>query len=269
MATQPIPVVEKTIQMLILLGEKENGVSPSEICEKTGMAPATCYRALQTCMNVNWIAKKSGGKYVLGFGMALTAQGLMRPLTQLEILQQPLDELTKKSRLSGKISVRNGNREFMTLLSADAPGPIALVSKPGSRFPVIEGSAGAVLLHAENDTAIEKLIAATTDSCFEKKNPELVRDRIRQCREQGCCFLHADKKSGHLETISAPIRDCRGQIVAALTLLGFPTDFTDREKELIRLILSGARICEHELHQLTEQFDKQEATGGVTPRLVI
>ncbi len=233
-----IPVLDKSICLLGYLSSRDKGATPAEIAEATGMSIATCYRAIQTFLKHNWLKKNATGKYALGFGLVEIAGNLINTYSAFETLQPLLDDLSLEMGMSAKLSVRNGLNEFITFLTAHPDSPIALFSKAGARFPIIEGSVGAVFLRNTPESEVEKFIRSAPLKTREKSNPEQLFNRIDECNEKGYCFLNQEGNI-HSQTISAPIRGI--QTEAVLSLLGFPEDFEGREKQISRMLLTAIK----------------------------
>jgi len=239
-----IPVLEKSILLMRYLSSKDDGATPAEIAEETGMSIATCYRAIQTFLKHNWLNKTATGKYALGYGIAEIAGTLINTYNTFEILQPIIDDLSQQTGMSIKLSIRNGLNEFITFLTAHPNSPIALFSKKGARFPIIEGSVGAVFLRNTPESEIKRFIKAAPLKTKEKSNSALLFNRIDECNKKGYCFLNQEGNI-HSETISAPLYGIRTE--AVLSILGFPEDFEGREKHISRMLLATIKKGEEML----------------------
>ena len=128
--------------------------------------------------------------------------------------------------LCAKLSVRQG-RDQVPILRAESPRSVAVSSRLGVRFPVIEGSVGAALLFKTPDAEIAALAAECSEPVMEKNHPEIVTARIDALRLRGFCF-NAGVNRWKIDAMSVPVLDGEKQVAAALTLLGSEEDFRER-----------------------------------------
>ena len=164
-----IPAVDKTIQLLTALSEKD--FSQAELSEKLDISMSTAYRILMTLQAHRWVRKKAGGIYTLAEGLLPLTRGISDDVTLLEKIAAQLPALAEKHQIACKLSIRQ-EEEQLTFFRAEPPGPVALTGQPGSTFPLIEGSVGAALLADASEKEIRELIAACSADIPEKKEPE-------------------------------------------------------------------------------------------------
>ena len=228
-----IPAVEKAVQLLLLLSEKE--ATQAELCALLGIAPSTAYRILMTLQEHRWVMKKSGAVYSLGDGLLPLTRGLARELSLLEKMTEKVSEISSCHRIACKLSVRKDNMQ-LTYFRAEPPGPVALTGQAGSTFPIIEGSVGAALLCDATDDEIAALVESCNDDIPEKTNPQLLHDAIMEVRESGT-VLNNRKNRWNIAALSIPVRDAAGKIIAALTVIGSTDDFTTTNRKQWNKIL--------------------------------
>ena len=124
----------------------------------------------------------------------------------------------------------------MTYFRAEPSGPVALTGHVGSTFPLIEGSVGAALLANEPEEEISALLRECEADIPEKKNPEILYDAIREVRENGIVF-NLRKNRWNIAACSKPVTDHKGNIIAAVTLIGVQEDFTGKNRKKWKTIL--------------------------------
>jgi len=224
--------------MLCVMEElAKSPLSLQELAEKCQASGTTCYRAIQTLLAHGWIYRCGDGKYAISavFGRLAAQSGFL----QLRRLQPLLEELARESNLAAKVSIREGESQ-VACLRAEAPGPIGVSLKAGTRFPVVEGTVGAALLCASPLAEIRGL-CRKCDETLEEHDEALVARRVRAVRERGWLFSGKVTRWG-IQAMSAPLR--HGRIVfAALTLIGVPGSFGDL-RGLSALLLETARKME-------------------------
>ncbi|MFA6568941.1 MAG: helix-turn-helix domain-containing protein [Victivallales bacterium] len=240
-----IPILEKAISLLTFLGATDNGASQSGIMKQTGISGATCYRMIQTLTRYGWLKRNGDGHYDLSYGLLSAGKKLIKGAECFELMQKHLDSLSERTSLSSKLSVRRGFSEYVTMLRAEPSVPVSVSGKTGAVFPVIEGSvAGALLCNVEKDELV-RLIKAAPDDIFEKKEPDLLYGRIAECIKKGYCFSGKVNRR-NIEVISMPVF-LKGEVFAAISLLGFPGDIEGRRKFMVAELNRTVRECERNL----------------------
>lgn len=232
------PAVEKTLLLLHHLGQSGSGATQAELARELGISPSTCYRILQTLRKHDWVRKGADGRYDLSGGVLSATMKLHRQLVRLEHCRPLLDELAATTGLTAKLSIRQGDRQ-VTILRAESPRPLSVSGKVGARFPLIEGSVGAVLLSRTEAAEVRELAANCTEDIPERGNPDLVLSRIETIRRAGYC-LNIGQTRWRIGAMSAPLVGADGQVAAALTLLGVDEDFADDQAKTLAGRLLGA-----------------------------
>ncbi len=237
-----IPAVEKTVSLLEALSVSDTGMSQAKLCKDLGIPQSTCYRILQTLLEHGWIQRCEGSLFDLAPKMLSVTEKLNDFARRFERLQPELDKLSKVSDLSCKLSIWLGNDQ-VTVLRAESPRPLAVSGKTGVKFPVVEGSVGAALVMGCSDKEIEKLATGCKADIIEKNNPELVKQRINKINKCGYC-LNEGSTRWNVRAMSAPVMNKKGNVEAALTLLGFDQDFPeDKMQDLSEKLTAAAQAC--------------------------
>jgi len=218
-----IPALDKAISVLEYLGRSGQGASQAELAQALNITTSTCYRILQTLLVRNWIRQEPGNLYDVSNGILDAARKLVNSATRFECLQPILVQLAIKTGLSCKLSIRQANVQI-TILRAESPAPMTISGKVGANFPIVEGSTGAALLDEESLDNIQYLIMECTDDIEEKKYPELINERLSSLKKNGYC-MNVHPNRWNVEAMAAPVKNKKGQTLAAITILGFVDDF--------------------------------------------
>ncbi len=231
-----IPAVEKAVQMLLALSERD--ATQAELCAALGISQSTAYRILMTLQEHRWVAKRSGAAYSLGEGLLPLTRGIARELSLLERMTEKVSEISRRHQIACKLSVRKEDQQ-LTYFRAEPPGPVALTGQAGSTFPIIEGSVGAALLCDASADELAALVESCGDDIPERSRPELLHDAIAEIRECGTA-LNDRKNRWNIAALSTPVRDSAGKVIAALTLIGSIDDFTPNRRRKWNKILKEA-----------------------------
>ena len=216
--THQIPVLRKAVQVLEAIAGERCEPTAAVLARSLSIAPATCYRILQTLAHAGWVHLGAEGRCELGLGLLPLLQRLQRHELLGQPVQTALLELTAATGVASKLSAREG-AEAVTLLRVASSEPMALAVQPGARFHLSLGASGAVLLSALPDAAIKQMLAESPPECWQWQKPAAVWKRIREVRRHGVA-LDAGTYRPDIFGISVPLLDLEGHIQGALTLTG-------------------------------------------------
>lgn len=220
-----VPALDKALSLLEHLGRNPGGFTQAELAATLDISPSTCYRILQTLQRHDFVKKQGGGRFDISGGLLSAALRLADRVRRFEQAQPVLEALAAKTGLACKLSIRQGF-EQLTIARAESPRAVAVSGKVGARFPVIEGSVGAALLCDEEPEELAALQAHCPGGIPESCDLALLATRIAEIRRRGCILNSADNR-WHVEALSTPVREASGQVLAALTLLGFTGQLAD------------------------------------------
>ncbi len=238
-----IPAVDSTLSALEFMSLADHPLSQNEISQAIDVSATTGYRIIQTLMKHNWVRKNTNNTFSLSLGLL--------PLVRKQSvffgnLQPLLEELSQTSKLSCKLSIRQGG-EQVSVLRAESPEPFAVSGKIGARFPIIEGSVGAALLSGESEKDILTLAQHCAVELPEKAAPELIFKRIESIRKLGYVFNKGNNR-WRIDALSMPIVTSAKSVAGALTLIGTEEDFSSGNlPQRVKLLQKTVRKIESEL----------------------
>ena len=243
MSAYTIPVLKKSIAVLKLIAEG-HGLTTTKALEQTlGVPHSTMYRMLQTFAQEDWVRQVENGQYELSFGLLPLLQPLVRHELLIETVRDPMLALSRDTGLTTKLSVRQGNFDI-TIFRAESPRSASVHVKMGGAFHLVIGASGAVLLSALEATARKRIIDAAPAECWRFQTRANVVRRINQITRTGAC-ADAGSYRPTIFAISAPLHDCSGAVIAAITAIGFREDFDGAQlKTNHRLVTATAAHCD-------------------------
>ena len=224
-----IPAVDKTLKIVEYLASEQHAATQMELSKAADVTATTGYRIVQTLLKHDWIRKTHDNRYTLSLAMFDIWMKSSGQTVFFEQFQPILDGLAEKVHLSCKLSIRGGN-EQISILRADSPEPFSISGKTGARFPLIEGSVGAALLALDPEENIRTLCGECHADIREKDNSALVFSRIREWKKKGYVFNRGTNR-WRVDAMSVPVIRKGTHVVAALTLIGVPGDFTEKNME--------------------------------------
>ena len=199
-----IGVLDKAVGILHTLTESPCGLA--ELCERSGLPRATTYRLAAALEVHRLLARDDEGRWRLGPAVTELAARVNDPL--LAAGAAVLPALRETTGESVQLYRREGTSRICVAALEPAAGLRDTVPV-GARLPMTAGSAAKVLL-AYSD-------AATRDALLPTAN---FTDRVlTEVRRRGWAQSVAEREPG-VASVSAPVRDGRGVVVAAISVSG-------------------------------------------------
>ncbi|MDN5747425.1 MAG: IclR family transcriptional regulator [Pseudonocardia sp.] len=227
-----IGVLDKAVGVLRAAATEPCGLA--ELCERTGLPRATAHR-LAVGLEVHGLLHRgSDGRWSPGPTLAELAAGGADPL--LEAAAAVLPRLRDITGESVQLYRRDGSHRVCVATAEPASGLRDTVPV-GARMPMTAGS-GAKVLAAWAEPAIQR--AVLSDATFTERV-------LLDVRRRGWAQSVAERASG-VASVSAPVRDSGGQVVAAVSVSG-PVDRIGRRPGVrwAADLLAAAEALQHRL----------------------
>lgn len=227
-----IGVLDKAVGVLRAVAAEPCGLA--ELCERTGLPRATAHR-LAVGLEVHGLLHRgSDGRWSPGPALAELAMGGADPL--LEAAAAVLPRLRDITGESVQLYRRDGSQRVCVATAEPASGLRDTVPV-GSRLPMTAGS-GAKVLAAWAEPAIQRAVLG--DATFTERV-------LLDVRRRGWAQSVAERESG-VASVSAPVRDGSGQVVAAVSVSG-PVDRIGRRPGVrwAADLLAAAEALQHRL----------------------
>jgi DNA-binding IclR family transcriptional regulator len=199
-----IGVLDKAVNLLNTIAESPCGLA--ELCERTGLPRATTYRLAAALEVHRLLARDNEGRWRLGPAVSELAAYVNDPL--LAASAAVLPALRETTGESVQLYRREGTSRVCVAALEPAAGLRDTVPV-GARLPMTAGSGAKVLL-AYSDAATREAVLSTAK----------FTDRVlAEVRRRGWAQSVAERESG-VASVSVPVRDGRGVVVAAISVSG-------------------------------------------------
>lgn len=199
-----IGVLDKAMGVLHTVAESSCGLA--ELCERTGLPRATAHRLAAGLEVHRLLARDGEGRWRLGPALSELAGQVNDPLLAAGAAVLPrLREITGES-------VQLYRREGTSRVCVLALEPLAGLRDTvpvGARLPMTAGSGAKVLL-AYSDTATQQSVLPTA---------KFTERTLAEVRKRGWAQSAAEREAG-VASVSAPVRDARGEVIAAVSVSG-------------------------------------------------
>jgi DNA-binding IclR family transcriptional regulator len=199
-----IGVLDKAAGVLHTIAESPCGLA--ELCERTGLPRATAYRLAAALEVHRLLARDDEGRWRLGPAVTELAARVNDPLLAAGAVVLPtLREATGES-------VQLYRREGTSRVCVAALEPTAGLRDTvpvGASLPMTAGSGAKVLL-AYSDVAIQQAVLPSA---------KFTDRALAEVRRRGWAQSVAEREPG-VASVSAPVRDGRGVVIAAISVSG-------------------------------------------------
>lgn len=225
-------MLDKAVGVLWAVAAEPCGLA--ELCERTGLPRATAHRLAVGLEVHGLLHRSSDGRWRPGPALAELASRSGDPL--LEAASAVLPRLRDLTGESVQIYRRDGMHRVCVAASEPASGLRDTVPV-GSRLPMSAGS-GAKVLAAWADPATQRTVLA--DATFSER-------ALLEVRRRGWAHSVAEREPG-VASVSAPVRNSTGQVVAAVSVSG-PVDRIGRRPgaRWAANLLAAADALQHRL----------------------
>jgi DNA-binding IclR family transcriptional regulator len=199
-----IGVLDKAMAVLEAVAKEPCGLA--ELCTRTGLPRATAHR-LAVGLEVHRLLRRgSDGRWRPGAALAELAGGAVDPL--LDAASSVLPRLRDRTGESVQLYRRDGAQR-VCISTAEPPSGLRDTVPVGARLPMTAGS-GAKVLAAWTDPATQR--ALLTDAVFGER-------ALLEVRRRGWAQSVGEREPG-VASVSAPVRDASGAVVAAVSVSG-------------------------------------------------
>src|SRR6201993_5635471 len=199
-----IGVLDKAVGVLHTIAESPCGLA--ELCERAGLPRATAYRLAAALEVHRLLARDDDGRWRLGPAVTELAARVNDPLLAAGAVVLPT--LREATGESVQLYRREGTSRVCVAALEPAAGLRDTVPV-GARLPMTAGSGAKVLLAYSDDATRQAVLPTAKFS-----------DRVLvEVRRRGWAQSAGERESG-VASVSAPVRDARGAVIAAISVSG-------------------------------------------------
>jgi DNA-binding IclR family transcriptional regulator len=199
-----IGVLDKAVGVLATIAESPCGLA--ELCDRTGLPRATAHRLAAGLEVHRLLARDGEGRWRLGPAVSELAAQVNDPILAAGATVLPrLREITGESV---QLYRREGTSRIC-IAAMEPPAGLRDTVLVGARLPMTAGSGAKVLLAYSDDATRAAVLPGAKFS-----------DRtLAEVRRRGWAQSAAEREPG-VASVSAPVRDSGGSVVAAISVSG-------------------------------------------------
>jgi DNA-binding IclR family transcriptional regulator len=241
MAPTEIDSVRKAIIILQALASKQSGMGVSELSESLRMSKGSVYRILQTLKSRGVVSQDGDSRrYLLGPELVPLGHAAAEVFEFRRAAGPVMAELSSGTGLPSYLNVP-GNSDVVCLEHVPSLSGIDLYGRAGHTMPYHACPSGLVLLAFGPSERLERVVTRGLDRFARRTivTREALEAELERVRAQGYAVGFDDLEDG-VGSVSAPIFDLRGAVVAALGLAGFSHLLEGRIQALVERVRAAA-----------------------------
>ncbi|TDD04133.1 IclR family transcriptional regulator [Saccharopolyspora karakumensis] len=192
--------------MAVLQAVAQEPCGLAELCGRTGLPRATAHRLAVGLETHRLLRRGSDGRWRPGAALAELAGGAVDPL--LEAASTVLPKLRDVTGESVQLYRRDGMQR-LCIATAEPPSGLRDTVPVGTALSMTAGS-GAKVLASWADPATQRAVLA--EAVFGERT-------LLEVRRRGWAQSVAEREAG-VASVSAPVRDNQGAVVAAISVSG-------------------------------------------------
>lgn len=192
----------------------------SEVASTSGLTRAGARRILLTLQALGYV-ESEGRHFTLTAKILDLGFAYLTSMPFWNLAEPVMEDLVSKVHESCSVAVLDGD-EIVYVLRVPTHKIITINLSIGSRLPAFCTSLGRVLLSALDDTKLDTLLAAKPLVCRTPRtivDAAALKEMLAVVRRQGWAIVDQELEEG-LISMSAPIRDRQGRVIAALNISG-------------------------------------------------
>jgi DNA-binding IclR family transcriptional regulator len=240
-----VKMVERIASILRLLGARDaQGVGLAEICALTDLRKTTAHRLLAALSEAGLVYQDVTTRhYRLGYAAA----ALARSAFEQHVAGAARPSLLRLAEATGDTafaSIREGTAAICVAREAGSFPIRTLTLSVGDRRPLGVGAGSLALLAFLPDATIENILArnAAWLRDFQDFTPANLRKLVARTRKEGFALNEGRIVAG-MNAVAVPVRDERGEPIAALSIAAIRDRMTARRiGELVALLHNEVRI---------------------------
>jgi IclR family transcriptional regulator, pca regulon regulatory protein len=244
-----IQSLERGLAVLLAFDDRLTRPTLAELATATGLSRPAVRRILLTLQKLGYV-RADGGRWVLTPRVLTIGQRYSASNALVEIAQPHLLALAEETQESASVATLDGG-EVVYIARVPVRRIMSINVAVGTRVPAHATSMGQVLLAWQDDAAIEAHLGSTELTRYTDRTITTRDDLIAalaEVRALGYAIVDQELETG-LVSVSVPIRDHTGQVVAALasSTSSGRSDAECLRRDVVPLLLKAADQISSEL----------------------
>ena len=210
--------LEKGLAVIEAFDQEQTRLSMTEVAQRTGLTRAAARRYLLTLTQLGYVSY-DGRMFSITPKVLRLGQSYMHSARLPRVVHSQLHKLAHALQEASSAGVLDAN-DVICIGATTAGRVVSATLQPGTRVPAYCTANGRVLLSALAQEQVDRWIERQTLEAltpYTVTNKERLRIEIARARAQGFAAVDQELELG-LRTISVPLKNLRGDSVAALNV---------------------------------------------------
>ncbi|MEO7147248.1 MAG: IclR family transcriptional regulator [Terrimesophilobacter sp.] len=217
-----VKAVDHAVDVLEILGASDHDLGLSDVARRSGMSKTALYHLLRTLETRRFVARNpETGAYRLSWALHELGSKVVQGVELTRVSRPHLDHLAAQTAEFVLLGILEGE-SVLYLDRGEPPASFRVIANAGRRSLLHSTASGKVLLaFCTDDELVERVLAAPLPALTSATitDPEIMRRELAQVRRRAFSTCWQEGEVG-LGSIAMPVRDHRGNVVAALAIVG-------------------------------------------------
>jgi len=213
--------VANSIRLLKAFSDEEHELGVTNLAKRLGLAKSTVHRLASTLIREDMLEQDSEtGRYRLGLALFELGARVRRKMNVFNEAQFALKDLVEKTGETAHLTVLD-HTSVLYLYKVESRQAIRMKSVLGARAPAHCSADGKALLAFQSAEVVDSVLNLGLPALTPKTltNAEALTADLAQIRARGYAIDDEETETG-LRSLAAPVRDHRGEVVAAISIAG-------------------------------------------------
>lgn len=242
--------VDRTLSILELLSDYENGLGITDISERVNLHKSTVHRLLNTLIIKGYVQQNEDtNKYRLTLKLFQLGSKKIEKMNIVNVSRPLLKELMEKTNEVIHLVVREGI-EIVYVAKVESQNPIRMYSRIGKKSPMYCTAVGKSMMAYMKDEEIQFIWEKSNIEQFTEYTVtdfDTFKENIKLIKKQGYAVDEQENEIG-IRCIAAPIFDYEKNIVGAISISGSIISFKEEKiDEFSKLIIEYSNKISKEL----------------------
>jgi IclR family acetate operon transcriptional repressor len=235
--------VVRALALLQALAESPADCSLSDLTKRSKLPPSTTHRLLNSLLQAGYVSQNpETARYGLGNNLILLSRKAAQKHQLIQVARPYLEQLANEMGETANLTARDDDA-VIQLDHVDSPNILRVAYPVGERFPLHASASGKLFLAYLPQDVRDRILKNKRQSFTEATLVERAKllEELKAIANRGYSIDDNEREIG-VRCVAAPIRNPRGQVVAAISLTGPSLRVTtERLHELAAVLIKTGR----------------------------
>lgn len=220
--SETIKMVDRALAVLDTLRLERKRMGVNDIAKKCDINPSTAFRILKTLEAGGWVYQCGDDRYISGQKLSFVMEKDNLYLALKEVATFVMERSTAKFGQAMNLIVRESSHCYI-LQQSRTKNLVDYIPPLYSDLPFYACAGGKILLSELPVSLVEQIIGSCDMVPLTQHtitNPDVFWQELRKVAKLGYAFDNKESAENG-SCIAVPVRDCEGDIIAALSFSGF------------------------------------------------